>query len=601
MPSRIPHRRVWASLRQLCAALLVCASSTGVVFDAGGRACAAPPPSATACSVRIEAPAALAERLRANLDLARWCALPSVPNAQITALIAQLPAQARRQLQAEGHFSSVVDARRLPDTTPPVIVVHVEPGPAVRVASVELRVHGAGEPGDAEAQARLRRSWTLPVGAAFRDTDWEAAKTRALARLLGGRWPAARIAHSQATVDPATQRVALTLDLDTGAAYTFGELRISGLRRYPASIVRNLSPPAPASRFDQAALRTYQERLQNSPYFQNALVGTELDQAEGDALPIDVRVIENRARKLSIGAGVSSDTGRSVQLDWRDLDVNGRAWRLNGALKLETLQQSGSLLLARPRSATGNDDSVGFSHARSDIQGLVTRNTSATAQRARRVADVDTALVLQYQIESTQPAGAPSSVVHALSVSVSGTRRDLDSVLAPRRGSVLGVQLGGASRALASSTSFARIDLRGIGYLPLSQRDIIIGRGEVGVVLADGAAGIPQNFLFRAGGAQSIRGYAYQSLGHVDGGAIVGARYLFTGSAELDHWFTPRWGGAVFYDTGNAADSWSSLKPVRGYGGGVRWRSPIGLIALDLAYGQALHAFRLNFSAGVSF
>ncbi|OIQ82547.1 translocation and assembly module TamA precursor [mine drainage metagenome] len=608
MSSRIPPRREQAPLRGLRAVLLA-----GLLLMAGTGAAAATPAAATAaqgaaapaaepaCRLRIDAPAPLAELLRRNLDLARWCALPSVPQAQLDALMRQLPAQARRLLETEGHFSAKVSASAVPATSPPAIEVRVDPGPVVRVAGVTLTVTGADPRSDAALQAQLQRRWTLPVGAVFRDADWEAAKSRALSQLLGVRWPAARIAHSRAAVDPASHRVELALELDTGAAYTFGALRISGLHRYPASVVRHLSPPARASRYDQAALLAYQARLQDSPYFRNALVGTELDQAEGDELPIDVRVVENPAHKLGFGAGVSSDTGRSVQMDWRDLDFGGRARRLNAAIKLETLQQSGSLLLALPRSAAGDDDSVAVAHTRSDIQGLVARNTTATAQRARSRDGIDTSLVLQYQIESTQPIGAPSSIVHALSLSAGWTRRDLDSVLAPRRGSVLGVQLGGASRALASSASFVRADARGIVYLPLSRRDTFVTRGEVGAVLSSGASGIPQNFLFRAGGAQSVRGYAYQSLGLVDGGAIIGARYLLAGSAELDHWFTPTWGGATFFDAGNAADSWSALKPVRGYGVGVRWRSPVGLIALDLAYGQALHTFRLNFSAGVAF
>ncbi len=611
MPSRTPPRREPAAQRGLRAALPAAAllAALAPTVNAGTGAAAALPgkvatptlPAPPACSLRIDAPAPLAELLHRGLDLARWCALAAVPQAQLDALVQQLPAQARRLLESEGYFSATVGANLLPSSSPPAISVRVDPGPVARVDDVALSVHGADRRADAALQAQLQRDWALPVGAVFRDADWEAAKSRALSQLLGGRWPAARIAHSQATVNPDTHRVELTLELDTGAAYTFGTLRISGLQRYPASVVRHLSPPTRASRFDQAALLAYQARLQNSPYFRNALVDTELDQAEGDELPIDVRVIENPARKLGFGAGVSSDTGRSVQVDWRDLDFGGRARRLNAALKLETLQQSGSLQLALPRSAAGDDDSVALAHARSDIQGLVTRNTTATAQRSRSRDGTDTSLVLQYQIESTQPVGAPSSIVHALSLSGAWTRRDLDSVLAPRRGSVLGLQLGGASRALASSRSFARADVRGIVYLPLSRRDTFVTRAELGAVLSSSASGIPQNFLFRAGGAQSVRGYAYQSLGLVDGGAIVGARYLLAGSAELDHWFTPRWGGAVFFDAGNAADSLSALKPVRGYGAGVRWRSPVGLIALDLAYGQALHTFRLNFSAGVAF
>jgi translocation and assembly module TamA len=108
-------------------------------------------------------------------------------------------------------------------------------------------------------------------------------------------------------------------------------------------------------------------------------------------------------------------------------------------------------------------------------------------------------------------------------------------------------------------------------------------------------------FLFRTGGDNTVRGYAYQSLGVEENGAIVGGRYMAVGSAEYTRWLTREWGAAVFYDTGNAADSLSKFKTVNGYGGGVRWASPFGRLALDIAYGEATHKLRLHFSVGVSF
>jgi translocation and assembly module TamA len=85
------------------------------------------------------------------------------------------------------------------------------------------------------------------------------------------------------------------------------------------------------------------------------------------------------------------------------------------------------------------------------------------------------------------------------------------------------------------------------------------------------------------------------------GSAITGGRYLVTASTEYDYWFKPPWGAAVFVDAGNAADNFSDLKPEVGYGVGARWRSPVGPIAVDVAYGKAVHKVRLHFSLGFTF
>jgi translocation and assembly module TamA len=120
-------------------------------------------------------------------------------------------------------------------------------------------------------------------------------------------------------------------------------------------------------------------------------------------------------------------------------------------------------------------------------------------------------------------------------------------------------------------------------------------------VFADSRRGIPSDFLFRTGGDQTVRGYAFQSLGVSEGNAIVGGRFVAVASAELTHWLTSRWGAAVFYDIGDAADSRRDFSAKAGYGAGARWRSPVGTIHLDVAYGEETRKARVHFSLGFVF
>ena len=88
---------------------------------------------------------------------------------------------------------------------------------------------------------------------------------------------------------------------------------------------------------------------------------------------------------------------------------------------------------------------------------------------------------------------------------------------------------------------------------------------------------------FFAGGAQSVRGYAYQSLGPLDDkGNVVGGKHLIIGSVEFEHRFENKWSVAAFYDGGNAIDDLED-KLARGAGFGVRWQSPVGPVRFDLA------------------
>jgi len=98
-----------------------------------------------------------------------------------------------------------------------------------------------------------------------------------------------------------------------------------------------------------------------------------------------------------------------------------------------------------------------------------------------------------------------------------------------------------------------------------------------------------------------VRGYAYESLGVPQNGAVVGGRYLAVASAEYIHWITREWGAAVFVDAGNAVDSLSDFRAAKGYGAGVRWSSKLGALNLDLAYGQDTQQYRVHFSMGITF
>jgi translocation and assembly module TamA len=115
---------------------------------------------------------------------------------------------------------------------------------------------------------------------------------------------------------------------------------------------------------------------------------------------------------------------------------------------------------------------------------------------------------------------------------------------------------------------------------------------------------VPDTILFRAGGDGSVARLRLPTLGPTRNDAVVGGRVLATGSVELEHPLSnklPGLLGAVFVDAGNAADHWRDLRPVFGYGVGVHYRSPIGPLRVDLAYGEDVKQFRLHISIGITF
>ena len=62
-------------------------------------------------------------------------------------------------------------------------------------------------------------------------------------------------------------------------------------------------------------------------------------------------------------------------------------------------------------------------------------------------------------------------------------------------------------------------------------------------------------------------------------------------------WTNGRW--RVFADSGNAFDQ-AQVDPRTGVGIGIRWRSPVGPVRLDIAHplNDSKDAFRIHFSMG---
>lgn len=553
-------------------------------------------------SVELDVPEAHRALLQNHLEIYTARENPRMDADQLRALVRRTPDQIREFLATEGFYSPAIDSSLTERQGAWIAGFTIAPGDPVRVAGVDLQLRGAIAAEERAARlAIMRERWPLREGMVFRQTQWEQAKRSVLQLLLAEQYPAAKIASSQATVDPRNLQVSLRIVLDSGPAFTFGAMEVSGLERYPRSIVDRLNDIEPGSPYSQARLLQFQTRLQDSRYFTAALVIADIDPARPERVPVKVRVVEAQSRKLGFGAGISTNTGARGQIEYQDLNFLDRAWRLSGLLKLETKKQLLSGDIQFPRAASGYVDSLTALTERTDIERQVTRKYGLGAKRAHVVGNTETAFGLQYQTERLEIAGAQSDSRQALVGSYAWTRRNVNNLLYPTDGFLLSTQVGVAAKALLSDQDFVRSYIKANYYRSVGKNGGLILRGELGATLARSSQGIPSDFLFRAGGDQSVRGFAYQSLGVKSGDAIVGGRYLGVASAEYVHWLTPDWGAAVFYDAGTAADNLRDFEPVHGYGAGARWRSPVGLLNLDLAYGREVRKARVHFSVGISF
>ena len=184
-----------------------------------------------------------------------------------------------------------------------------------------------------------------------------------------------------------------------------------------------------------------------------------------------------------------------------------------------------------------------------------------------------------------------------------------DDVVDPAAGEVLSVDGKVAARGIGSEVGFAKTFVQAFAYrrLPGVRRVVVAAGARVGLAVgfrqlspvAGGQPGrplLPISERFFAGGDTTVRGFAFDRLGIPLGepGATIdaagfpqGGNAVVVFNGELRVPVTRDLGIVGFLDAGNVYDRVSSLNLGRirgGAGFGVRYRSPVGPIRVDLGF-----------------
>ncbi|MCX7204536.1 MAG: autotransporter assembly complex protein TamA, partial [Proteobacteria bacterium] len=450
-------------------------------------------------------------------------------------------------------------------------------------------------------EERQEQTWPLPKGSVFRQSAWDSGKRNAVNTLLNRRYPAAKLVHAEANVDPEAHTVDLTVDVDSGPAYFYGPLSITGLSRYPEKLIRNNVQFREGAEYRRNDLLELQADLQNLPHFSLVLVDVDLPPDPPFIAPVKVTVQEAPLSKISTGLGFSTNTGARGSFDYRYLNLMDRAWVLDTGLRLQQKEQSVSAGITFPRFASGYEHRVYASYVNENIQGLDTSTWKTGVSRSSTEKNIDRLIAIEYQMERRELNDGTVFDPQSLTAKYQWVRRDVDRIRNPRSGNVITLEGGGALKGLLSDESFVRLYGRGVQFWPVGGKSVVVARVELGDTFTKDSLSVPTDWLFRTGGSSSVRGYDYQSLGLSVGGSTIPGRVMAVSSLEFQTPVYKDWLGAVFVDHGGVGDQWKDWRGSTGVGVGTRWVSPVGVIGLDVARGVEENQFRVHFSMGVTF
>ena len=579
-------------------------------------------PERDAFSIDIKAPPPIADYLLRHLELQRFRQLSDLTTTELSRLLGAADANARELLATMGYFAPTLtlEMRETPDDAiaQRAVIITVEPGKLTHISDVNIDFVGpiTTDPATEGQRADILQGWSLRPGQVFTQNAWDNAKNGGQRKLNSLRFPTGSISASLADVNADAAEAQLSVTYSSGPAFRFGPLKVGNTPRYGPDAVRLLARVPTGSDYDEAVLLEAQQRLANSGYYDSVFLVLDTEATDPLTAPVIAQVREAPFQRMVFGIGFSTDNGPRFSIDHIHNQLPILGWRAISKLSYDNDTASlGSEWTSLP-DESGWRKVVGAEIKREPIGSYTTNSSRLRAGRTQAGGDrIDRSHMLQFDSAHNQGLDAPPSA-SAVGVYWGWTGRYFDNLLSPSKGYGLAVEVGPGITLTGERLPFVRAYARGLGFIPMgevhaesgaSRKSRVALRAEAGAVVAQDSARIPSTLMFLTGGDTTVRGYGYREIGaRTNNGETYAGHYLLSGSVE---WQRPvvlngemtDFESTVFMDVGAVADKLGDMKTKVGIGAGGRWRSPIGAIQMDFAYGLAVKRLRLHLRLGFTF
>lgn len=589
--------------------------------------CGAAMPAAALTVTRIEisglADEAMADNVRLALTLSDETG-KDLSARRLNYLLREAREEAREALEPFGYYAPVITIQRsdrsepeTDDDAPSVVAtpdadadapvrgdpdralsvrIHVDPGAPVRVREARVAVDGPGG-GDREVASALEAFQPRP-GEVLDHTLYEASRSRVSRALAGHGYFDAEFAARRVEVTRAEQAADIDLRWTSGARYALGEVRFVQEPQpvIREALLRKLVGWTPGDPYDEAEVERLRRSLVALDYFGLVDVSPRPEDAQGRQVPVSVALTPAPRSVYTAGLSFGTESGAGVRLGLERRYLNTRGHKALAQLDYARLRKTATLQYRVPAFAWLDGwYTASLQAADEQTDSLDNRRLEFVASRSGQYNDrltlVASAHVLRERwtfigVDRATPVVQYASFVFP---ALRAEYIDVDDRLAPRRGLGGTLMLRGGRGGTDGDAAFAQLHAGAHWFRGLDPASRLIARGEIGHTYGDDLLALPPSLRFFAGGDRSIRGYGWREVGPRIRNALgeayaLGARNVLTASLEYERYVRGAWGGAVFVDTGSAFDG-RSPDLHTGVGVGLRWRSPVGPVRIDIARG----------------
>lgn len=492
-----------------------------------------------------------------------------------------------RALQPFGYYQPSVVSTLKHSGNNWIATYSIRTGPPTRVTSITLRLVGPGSH-QPTLEADSRNLRPLVVGKQLNQMDYSAVKQRLLEEAVKLGFLDARYTQHELRVEPKRRSAQILWVLDTGPRFYFGPITIVQEHRHlQDKMIRRYVTFAPGQPFSPSKVLSTQFALGDLGYFKNIEVLPQRKKTTTEhRIPILIRLAYAKPRIYHFGIGYGTDTGLRalVGVKWRRLNSRGHTLRLDlrPSQNISTAIADYKIPIG---SVPGQHLNVVAQGLQQNFQGINERLYSLTVARVQLSGVWHKRFYLGYTNDRYTIDGEGRNYSTLLIPGVSFSRTSITDPVHPRYGWFVFLDLHGATKTdQISNANFLSMHIKARAIFTVARRLRLLLRAEEGALVTSNFNRLPPSQRFFAGGQDSVRGYAYNSLAPKDSaGNVIGGRYLTTGGLELDWDLWRPYGVAAFVDAGGA-DNVPNVRLHFGAGLGFRYIAPFGTISIDLAH-----------------
>lgn len=526
----------------------------------------------------------LADNVRAQLSIERLTPEQrgDLSETRLAYLLRATPGEVQQGLEPYGYYDAEVAPEVVRDGQSVTLRLRIKPGEPVRVRRIEVAMHGPAE-NDSAVSTRIDGFEPRP-GEPFHHAVYEASKN-GISRVLNEHgYFDAELGTHRVEVTRAEHAADIALDWNSGARYALGAVHFSGSQFRPG-LLDPLVPWQVGEPYDQAKLLALQQALLDLDYFGAVNVQPEPEKASDRQAPIEVLLVPAKRSIYNAGLRYGTDSGPGVAARVERRWIN----RAGHKMLVDTnFAQFKSDVVTQYRVPAFDHLQGWYGFAASlheeQIQDVTSQHFDLAVTRSGRWHDWNLLAGVNLKRERFDTLGKDglgySTLVYP---SLAGQWKRLDDVNFPRRALGVTLELRSGLKTIGSDVDFLQLRAEGRYIRGLGERNRLLLRTELGTTVSDDFPDFPPSMRFYAGGDKSVRGYGYKEIGERAGSAVFGGKHLLVFSSELERMFTQSWGAAVFVDAGDAFNQ--KFRAQLGIGAGLRWRSPVGLMRVDIAHG----------------